>query len=425
MAEKNIWIFHHYATPPTLNGLTRPYYFGRHLKQAGYKVTVFSASYLHYANTNLIRDHRSYIENHDTEIPYVYVRTPSYHNSGIKRIRNMLAFYKRLFSVTKAFLNDHPKPDVIIASSPHPLTMIAGIKIAKKLGIPCICEIRDFWPEVFFTGGKLKENGPLGKALIGGEHWIYKRADAIIFLKEGDHTYITDHGWDTTQGGAIDMNKCYYINNGVDIEQFNRSIRENPVNDEDLTNGKFRVVYTGAIRPVNNVGRLLDAAALLKGYDDIQFLLYGDGNQMETLQQRIDAEGLHNVTLKGYIDKKYIPYVLSQSTLPVLNYSQSMYNWSRGNSSNKLFEYMAAGKPIISTVQLGYNPLDKYQCGLSLEQDTPEKLAEAIKQIYEMPEEVYQQMGANAKAGAIDFDYTTLSAKLMNVVEEVCAGKTT
>ena len=49
------------------------------------------------------------------------------------------------------------KPDIIIASSVHPLTMVAGIKIARKLKIPCICEIRDLWPEAIFSFGKLKE----------------------------------------------------------------------------------------------------------------------------------------------------------------------------------------------------------------------------------------------------------------------------
>jgi len=418
--NKNIWIFHHYATPPNINGFTRPYNFGVNLMDNGYNVTVFAASYLHLANENLINDKSLYIINKDSEIPFVFINTPSYGNSYLKRIINMGVYYKRLFKVTKKYVENHQKPDLIIASSPHPLAMVAGIKIAKKFKIPCICEVRDLWPEVFFMEGIVKEESILGKLLLRREHWIYKEADAIIFLKEGDYTYIIDNKWDVDQGGDIDPGKCYYINNGVDIENFYRQMNNNILDDPDLNNDKmFNVVYTGAIRPMNNVGNILDAASLLKDYNDIQFLIYGDGNQLEDLKQRVINEKLINVKLKGYVNKKYIPYILSRSSVNLLNYSQSKYNWSRGNSSNKLFEYMASGKPIISTVKMGYCPLEKYKCGLSLEKDTPEELAKTILKIYNMPEETYIEMGQNGKVGARDFDYKVLTQKLISIIEDL------
>src|SRR5699024_2272965 len=189
-----------------------------------------------------------------------------------------------------------------------PLTMIAGIKIAKKLNIPCICEIRDFWPEVIFLGSKLRENSLIGKVLLKMEHWIYKNADALIFLKEGDYTYLIDKKWDIKSGGVIDLNKTYYINNGVDIKKFNKRKSTNIIEDEDLVNNKFKIIYTGAIRPVNNIDNILDAAKLLTDKKEIQFLIYGNGNQLPDLKKRVQEENLTNVKFKGYIDKKYIPY---------------------------------------------------------------------------------------------------------------------
>ncbi len=301
--------------------------------------------------------------------------------------------------------------------------MVAGIKIAKDLGVPCISEIRDFWPEVFFMGGKLKEDSIIGRMLIKGEHWIYNKSDALIFLKEGDYTYITDKKWDTSQGGNIDLGKCYYINNGVNIEGFNQQRDNEKLEDNDLNNGKFNVVYTGAIRPINNVGNILDAAKLLKDKKEIQFLIFGDGNQLEILKKRVTDENIKNVKMKGYVDKKYMPYVLSKSSVNILNYSQSKYNWSRGNSSNKLFEYMASGKPIISTVKMGYSIIDKYKCGIELDEQTPEALAAAILRIKEMPHEQYNKLCENAKDGAKDFDYGSLSERLLTVIKQTMVRK--
>ena len=140
---------------------------------------------------------------------------------------------------------------------------------------------------------------------------------------------------------------------------------------------------------------------------------------LEKLEKRVQDEHIDNVIFKGFVEKKYIPYILSRSSVNVLNYSQSNYNWSRGNSSNKLFEYMASGKPIISTVKMGYCILDKYQCGLSLEECTPQALAEQILKIHDMPAETYAQMAHNAQEGAKDFDFSVLTERLYHVIESV------
>ena len=81
-------------------------------------------------------------------------------------------------------------------------------------------------------------------------------------------------------------------------------------------------------------------------------------NQKGILEKRIAEEGLTNIKMKGFVNKQFIPYILSKSSVNILNYSNTQYNWSRGNSSNKLFEYMASGKPIISTVKMGYSIIE-------------------------------------------------------------------
>ncbi|CQR74879.1 putative glycosyl transferase [Sporomusa ovata DSM 2662] len=417
MRIKNVWFFHHYAVLPSMSGQIRPFNFGKLLKKSGFDATVFAASYLHHSDVNLINDGRKYLLNNEYGVPFVFLNTPSSASGLVARIRNMATFYFSLLKHSKRYAKEYGKPDVIIASSPHPLTMIAGIRVARKFKIPCICEVRDLWPEAIFSFGKLKEHSLLGRLLTAGEHWIYRNADALIFTKEGDTDYIKSHKWDTGNGGDIDLTKCHYINNGVNIEAFLKNIADNPIKDIDLLDNKFHVVYIGSIRPVNDVSMLLDAAALLKEHGDIQFLIYGDGNQKEALEQRVLDEGLTNVKMKGYVDRQFIPYILSKSSVNILNYSQFKYNWTRGNSSNKLFEYMASGKPIISTIKMGYCILEKYQCGLSLEASTPEELARTILKVHDMPQEQYEEMGRNAQTGAANFDYKVLTAKLIAVIE--------
>jgi glycosyltransferase involved in cell wall biosynthesis len=417
--KKKIWLWNHYATDMYKNRGGRHYWFAENLIKQGYEPTVFCANTFHNKSDFIDTQNKKYATDILDNIPFVFVRTTTALGNGIDRVKNMGLFYLNLFSVVKEYVKLNGKPDVILASSVHPLTMVAGIKIAKKLGVPCICEIRDLWPEAIFSFNKAKERSLLGRVLTAGEHWIYRNADALVFTKEGDTDYIIEKKWDTKQGGKINLAKCHYINNGVDINAFEISSSENKVDDEDLCTDKFNVVYVGAIRPVNNVRNLLDTAALLKDENNIQFLIYGDGNQRDMLEKRIADENLTNVKMKGFVNKRYIPYILSQSSVNILNYSPTQYNWARGNSSNKLFEYMASGKPIISTVKMGYSILEKYKCGIELENSTPQELATAILDIKNMSKEEYKVIGSNAKRGASDFDFQKLTEKLINVVEEV------
>ncbi len=279
------------------------------------------------------------------------------------------------------------------------------------------------WPEAIFQFGKSKENSLIGKMLVKGEHWIYKKANALIFTKEGDTDYLKEKRWTSAQGGDIDLKKCFYINNGVDIKDYEKRIESEQLEDSDLLNdSRFNITYAGTIRPVNNVGNLLDTAKLLKKtgkYDDVQFLIYGDGVLLDELKERVKNEKIDNVKLKGYVDRKYIPYILSKSSINMLNYSQGQYNWTRGNSSNKLFEYMASGKPIISTVHMGYSIINRYNCGTELDEDTPEALAKEIIRFHDMSLEERDIIGNNAKQGAKDFDFSVLTDKLVKVIGSV------
>lgn len=417
--NKNIWLWNHYATEMYKNRGGRHYLFAENLIKQGYNATVFCANTYHNKTEHIDTGDKKYSTDVIDNISFVFVKTTTALGNGIDRVKNMSLFYFNLFPVAKLYAKLYGKPDIIIASSVHPLTMVAGIQIARKLGVPCICEVRDLWPEAIFSFNKAKEKSFLGRILTTGEHWIYKNADALIFTKEGDTDYIKEKKWDTEQGGNIDLGKCHYINNGVDIELFDKLINENTIEDDDLNTDKFNVVYVGAIRPVNNVGNILDAAVILKDNKDIQFLIYGDGNQKEMLEKRVAEEDLANVKMKGYVNKRYIPYILSKSSVNILNYSQTQFNWARGNSSNKLFEYMASGKPIISTVKMGYSILDKHKCGLEIEDGTGQHLAETILKIKDMSKIEYERIGRNAKEGAKHFDFKILTKKLIDIIENV------
>ena len=85
----NLWIFHHYATLPGLNGHIRPYNFARHLKLRGVDTTIFAASFQHFSGTDLIADRSKALINSDFGVPFVFVKTPAYGAGVFGRVKNM------------------------------------------------------------------------------------------------------------------------------------------------------------------------------------------------------------------------------------------------------------------------------------------------------------------------------------------------
>ena len=78
------------------------------------------------------------------------------------------------------------------------------------------------------------------------------------------------------------------------------------------------------------------------------FLIWGDGDEREVLEQRVVDEHINNVVFKGRVEKKYIPYITSQADLNIAhNTPTELFRF--GISFNKIFDYMAAGKPTLST----------------------------------------------------------------------------
>ena len=125
---------------------------------------------------------------------------------------------------------------------------------------------------------------------------------------------------------------------------------------------------------------------------------------------------MYNFIFKGWVEKKYIPYILKKAYINILQYaSTSLDNY--GQSQNKLFEYLAAGKCIIQTYSPKFSILEKYNCGITASQN-PKEIADAIIKACN-DEELVSKMVENARKAAYDYDFKELSLKLIDLIEKL------
>ena len=402
-----IWLINHYGVPPKYYPLARPTLFAKNLRKMGHEVIIFASSAVHNSNINLITDRSLYRKETVDGVNYVYIRSRQYNGNGKNRMINLLEFAERLPKVCRYF----KKPDAIVATSFDPISCYKGIRLAKKYNAKAIAEIADLWPETPIEYGMIKANNPVAKVLRILEKKIYMLADSIIFTMEGAYDYIQDQGWTK----EIPRGKVFFINNGIDLEEFDFNVKEFRITDKDLdAPDTFKVVYTGSLRILNKASEILDVA---KNIDDkrIQFLIWGDGDEAKIIRNRIAKEKIENVKLKSKVEKKYIPYILSKGDLCLLHMHSTGIS-KYGMSMNKSFDYLASGKPIVTTVEGKYDYIVKNDAGLFVESDNSDKYAEIITYIANLNAEEYMEFCNNARNTAEKYDFRVLTKRLEAII---------
>jgi glycosyltransferase involved in cell wall biosynthesis len=411
---KTVWIWNHYATNTFFDRGGRHYWFAKYLARDGYSPVVFCASTVHNKAESVDVGRNVYKEDSVDGIPFLFVKTPQYKGNGLSRIKNMLFFARNVMRAAK-IRGEKEKPDAIIASSVHPFTCVAGILAAKKMKAPCVVEIRDLWPESIVAYSVASKKNPLVQAMYMLEKWIYKKADKLVFTHEGCKDYILEKGW----GKSVDMGKIRHINNGVDLELFDANVKEFHFADGDLADESiFKAVYVGSIRRVNNLAKLVDAAEELArgGHGGIKVLLWGDGDELEAVKNDISKKGLDNIVCKGRVDKKYIPSIVSQADVNIMHWEKSGI-MRFGMSANKIFEYLASGKPVLNDVSSRYDVIKRHNAGITIDSQEPGAIAEALSAMKDWPEGKRKAVGQNARLAACDYDFKNLTKCLENVLE--------
>lgn len=406
----NIWFFHHDATPENMPGNPRAYCFGQELVRLGHRVTIFSGSFLPTTGENLIENRRTpFVIQHDQRVVFVFLRTPGHAGSLPGRMRTSLLYYCRLRSVTRAYLKKRMKPDIIIASSPQPQTLLAGLHVAGRLRIPCVCEVRAPWPQTWFDEKRLSPECLPGKLLLWAERWMYRRADALLFLRPGDIARLTDRRDTRSRMTAPDVAKCFCVPQGI------RAPAPKPQAEiDDGTADTFRVLYIGPLHRNAHPDLLLDAAKLLRDDLPIRLEVLGEGSQAARLKKRLAQEAIANVRIGPIPDRRAIPQLLSGAALHVLPYATE--GGRLDTLSRQLMGCLAAGRPVLATAPVAQDLLERYGCGQTLEAETAEALARHIRGIRALPPEGYRRLCEGARQAAAEHAFPALTGQLMDVI---------
>lgn len=405
----NILLINHYAGSPVLGMEYRPYYMACEWVKAGHKVTIISASFAH-IRTLQPQTTKKFQEEIINGITYLWVKTPSYQGNGLKRILNILSFYRKIKRNAKKLANMY-MPDAVIASSTYPMDNYAANQIAVFARARHYYEVHDLWPLSPMELGGYSASHPFIKYLQKAEDFAYKNADGVISMLPKTREYMHNRG--------LDPKKWNYVPNGINTTEWSSNEKIPIALEQQLEKIKsrhsFLIGYTGSHGIANALENLINAVEILNN-DHLAFILVGKGPEKEKLQTL--AAKSDNIYFFDPVTKAQIPDLLAHFDLLFIGWQrQALYRF--GVSPNKLFDYMMSGKPVIQAIEAGNDLVTESGCGISIEPENPKILAETLLKMKMLNNSELAQMGESGRHYVMqNHDYKVLSEKCLKILSE-------
>ena len=353
---KTIWFVNHYSYPNNVYPHQRTNNYAKLFQRDGYEVRVFCSSFVHRTSISLISNNFSSMDLID-EIPYTIIKTSKYEGNGPKRILNIVQFFFGFLRQTKHY----PNPDIIVATTVHPLAPLAALFYSKNKSTKVITEIADLWPETLISFGMINRFNPIGLFLYKLEQHLYIKSHKLIFTMEGYKDYLNERSF------SIEVqNKSLYLNNSMSCSELVNGHEKINLNGNS---SNIRFLYFGALGEANAVDMLINfiQSTKLLFHDKVEFHIFGHGSKRNQLKEMEDTS---QVYLYDSVSKSSLAHIAEQVDF-LLIFTKPIAIYRLGYSMNKLFDYFCLKKPIIHNLYGDYDLITNYQIGYrySFEED--------------------------------------------------------
>jgi len=177
-------------------------------------------------------------------------------------------------------------------------------------------------------------------------------------------------------------------------------------------------LYQGGIQIGRGLEQLIDAVPLLRS--DVVVVLLGDGKLRPILEDRVNTLNLsERVKFSGKIPLDDLLGYTANADVG-LQILQNMCFNHYSTDSNKLFEYLSVGVPVVaSDFPEIRKVVQKFNVGILIDPHKPENIAEAINRVLS-DNEIYSAMKRNTLRAAKVLNWENESKKLLEIYRSVC-----
>jgi len=404
-------IVNQYGLPAGMPGITRHGDLAAELVRRGHQVTLV-ASRFNYLTRQEAPGASRWRDAHG--VAFRFLNTGTYRANDRRRVRSMVSF-----TIRAAFdgIRLRPRPDAVMASSPHLLAGVAGWIVARWCRVPFLFEIRDLWPQALVDLGGLRAGSRTHRALELVERWLYQRADRIVIVPPHADRRVAEAG--------ASRSKCVHIPNATALPEVEPEAIPSSLADLFERGGSRDVLLYGGAQGVSNgLTVVLDALDVLRAsdpaaYDAIAVIFIGDGTEHSRLVAEAARRSHDLVLFHPPISKGAMRTALERASALLVSFADApVYEY--GLSPNKLFDALFAARPVLLASRLTDSPVDLAQAGFRFEPGSGGSLAARIREVFALPVTDRLAMGRRGRALA-EREYTIAStgARLEALLREV------
>lgn len=270
----------------------------------------------------------------------------------------------------------------------YSLWSYAAMEYALKNGIPGILEVNSPLIEEQVKHRYLLDQSTAQNIASR----VFDATTIIVAVSQGVAEYLNNYP------GA--KGKVHVISNGVNPRSFPKTIKPSrPVPDGTLTVG-----FVGTLKPWHDITTLLEAFIQMhQNHSNTKLLIVGDGPEKKRLEEYVASSNIVNsVEFTGSVDPTDIPGLLASMDVAVAPY-KNLENFYF--SPLKVFEYMAAGLPVVaSKVGQLTELIQDSKNGILITPDDSKAMADAFDRLLRNPD-LRKLMGQEARTRVLS-NYT-------------------
>ena len=333
--SKSIWVINQFSQSTNQGGSIRHYVLCDELARQGHHVNLFCSDVNNKTGVKAIESSEE-----QKQFRVTRISVPNYANRT--KVSKSISFLVFFFEVFFRGIFLRPAPQIIVGSSPHLLSALAGKLLAKIYNARFYYELRDLWPESASKIGLISEKSLTYFFLEKLNNYLLANAETVITLFSSADNYFLTKG--------VAPERLRYLPNGCDFNLYSQSVKYISLRREAFKNASL--TYIGAIGKPNAVQEILNLALRLNSSEwNATFNIYGSGSERGALEENLMASGIKNCFFHGLIEKPLLPSIAAGTDffVIVIPYFNGLYNL--GFSMNKIFEYMALKRPVIFMIE--------------------------------------------------------------------------
>jgi glycosyltransferase involved in cell wall biosynthesis len=342
------------------------------------------------------------------EYGYIH-RLPCFSNKKVNYATSFPLFFNPFWLFWTLRVVKKNSIDIIIVRD-LPLAL-CGVIVGRIMKRPVILDMAENYSFMVDEIWRYEPFNPFN--FIVRNRFIVRLIEKIALKAVDNILVVVEESMDRLLSMGVEKNRVAIVSNTPDLEAFKRKSVELEEHDRQLLKDRYVIIYVGGLEIGRGLEQVIDALpAVVKKVPDILFLIFGRGNAEKVLTEKIKQYGLSkHVILKGWINFEQVPSFISASNVGIIPHYVSDH--TNHTISNKLFDYMSKGLPVIaSSAKPMVRIIEEEKCGL-IYSDT-RGLSDALIQLSNL--KIQRNMGRMGKAAVLRRYNWAYDTKILKMV---------